>query len=804
MIGPTIQDGIFELILRFRCHNLVLTADIEKMYRQFWRHPHDRPFQNILWRNSNNEPLKKYQLNTITYGTSAAPFLATRCLKQLALDEGSECPLAAEALSSDCYMDDLLTGAESIQEAKTLRDDIIELTKKAGLKLCKFTSNKEEVIQDLDESMRIIQVNLGLEENMKTLGVSWNSKTDSFTYKIGNFSREEAISKRTILSKTAQIYDPLGLVSPVIIVAKLHLQDLWRNNLDWDSRIPEEIEAFWRKYHSQLAMLNDWRIKRAVKSSEATEIQIHGFSDASMKAYGACLYLREKTALGYQSTLICAKSRVAPIKTVSLPRLELCGAVLLAKLYNSVIDAWKIKIDSSRSWCDSMIVLGWIRSNQRQEIFVANRISEIQQLTRIEDWAHVPTKENPADYVSRGQFPEEFLKNEMWKTGPEWLIQEEGNWPNYDKQVENNGRVEPVITLAAEVREQTNRERSTLWSRYSSLSSLVRFVAYGLRLLNNMKYKGKFKISGLLTAKELQASLESIIKLVQQEEFGEEIDKLSREKKIAASSRLVRLVPIIDNGILRIGGRIKNADVDYEKQCPIILPKNHTFTYLVIRETHAKMMHAGINATLYTIRENYWIIDGRVAVRRILRSCMRCWRVKPNEIMYPMGNLPKVRLCVARPFENTSVDFCGPFYIKEKVNRNTKKIKVYVTVFVCLSIKAVHFELVGQLTTEAFLGCLRRFFARRGKSKSIYSDNGTNFVGCHRELEELHGLLNSKKFEEKTSKFLSNEKINWHFSPPRTTHFGGIWEAAVKSLKHHLLRTVRDTLFSYEELYTYI
>lgn len=279
---------------------------------------------------------------------------------------------------------------------------------------------------------------------------------------------------------------------------------------------------------------------------------------------------------------------------------------------------------------------------------------------------------------------------------------------------------------------------------------------------------------------------------------------LTRGKNIQGRSKLLKLSPFIDSEIIRVGGRIKNSEIPYEQQHPILIPKRHPVTKLIIRHTHEKYMHAGVNSTLYAVREKFWPIDGRLEVRKVVHSCIKCFRENPNEIKYVMGDLPKVRVTPARPFENCGIDYCGPFYVKEKRVRTSIKIKVYAAVFVCLCTKAIHIELVGGLTTELFLSCLRRFFARRGMSKKIYSDNGTNFVGAKNELSELYSLLNNNEHNQKIKQKLANENIVWNFSPPRTPHFGGIWEAAVRSLKTHLRRTVGETLFTYEELYTYM
>ncbi|XP_043477349.1 uncharacterized protein LOC122508206 [Leptopilina heterotoma] len=798
-IGPTIQDGIFELILRFRCYRIVLSADIEKMYRQFWIDPEDRKFQKILWRWNQSQPLRTFQLKTVTYGTACAPFMATRCLKQLAHEERTSYPLAAKAIEEDMYVDDLLTGTNSVEEAKRLRDDIITITNRAGLTMCKWLSNHSAIMMDLPDKSGTTMISLDPEKITRTLGVGWSANEDTLIFEVSQGPVIEQWTKRNILSRIAQLFDPLGLVSPIVVLAKIILQDLWRSQLGWDDGVPENIRKMWVDYHAQLPVLNGWSIDRHMLMPEATNIQLHGFSDASMKAYGACIYLRVATKEEIKTTLVCAKSRVAPIKAVTLPRLELCGALLLARLYRMVGTAIDLNLDSIHFWCDSTIVLAWLQSpEQKREIFVSNRISEIKELTAAGKWSHVPTKQNPADLVSRGVLPSTFLLNELWKEGPEWLKKNEDHWPEYRREkIMEADSAENVVTLTV-----ITKKNSDLWERFSSMKALRRFFAWSFRFKENAS-----KLShrdGPLTATELKIAEDRIMQLVQREEFEEEIKNAHAGKEISKSSTLNRLSPIYVAGMLRVGGRIENAAINDNKKHPIVLPKKHIVTRLLIREYHEKNLHSGVNTTLYALRSKYWIIDGRSLVRNVLHSCIRCFRVKPREPFYKMGNLPRVRLTAARPFENVGIDFCGPFFIKEKVHRNRGKVKVYIAVFVCLSIKAVHLELVGDLTSDSFIGCLRRFFARRGVSRSIYSDNGTNFVGANNQLRELYDLLNSKKCDDETRKFAAERGVDWHFSPPRTPHFGGIWEAAVKSVKHHAHRVLRDTLFSYESLNTFL
>ncbi|XP_043474385.1 uncharacterized protein LOC122506335 [Leptopilina heterotoma] len=736
MIGPTIQVGVFTLLIRFRQYPIALTADIEKMYRQFLIHPEDRKSKKILWRDD----------ETI------------RCLKQLAEDERNRYPRAAEVLENDFYVDDLITGAETDEECKGLKDELTELTRRAGLNLCKWRSNSLEITQDPQNGNTLLELD----------------------------------------SQIAKLYDPCGLIAPVVVFAKILMQDLWKEKSSWDDPVPLHILKLFEQFRSQLSIINNWRISRSFREESMKVVQLHGFADASEKAYGACIYIRASNGEKYKVTLLCAKSRVAPVKTVTLIRLELCAALLLAKLVKIVLDALKIEEEQVRLWTDSMITLNWIHSSpHRFGTFVANRIAEIQTLTSTTSWGHVISEENPADYVSRGQLPRDFVTNESWMFGPSWLRESEDHWPVFRSTIVELPEQKKTVTLTGSLKEKFN-----LWNRFSSLKKLIHVVAYCLRFRSRMR--GPAEFPELLTTSEIQAAFTRLLFLAQREEFSDEVQSLKKGTNLSSRSKLLKLNPIMEDNLLKVGGRIKNAEISSKQQHPILLPKNHPLTDLITRDTHEKNLHPGISGTLYALRMSFWPIDGRLTVKKIINKCIKCFRIKPKESSYVMGDLPSVRVTASRPFENVGVDYCGPFFVKEKRFRNRNKIKVYAAVFVCLSTKAVHIELVGDLSTELFLAFLRRFFARRGKSKRLYSDNGTNFVGAKNELNEIYNLLNSSEHNRVISHAMNDQNIEWHFSPPRTPHFGEIWEAAVKSLKHHLRRTIGETLLTYEELNSYL
>ncbi|XP_043591764.1 uncharacterized protein LOC122571743 [Bombus pyrosoma] len=307
--GPKLQEDLFFILLRFRSHQYVLTGDIEKMYRQFLVRPEDRKFQQILWRNNNGE-VDTYQLNTVTFGLSAAPYLAIRCLKQLADDEGHRYPRAAMVLQRDFYVDDVLTGVNTRAEAQSLRTELTELLKLAGLNIRKWASNDRKLLRGLSQHDINDELQLGESQTLKTLGVFWNSSDDSILYYVKIRPTGCRITKRIISSEIAKIYDPLGLLAPVIIRAKMLLQRLWTLKLDWDESLPADLHTEWNEYYTQLPFLNNIRFPRKTIIKSAAEIEIHGFCDASEKAYGACIYLRTITPDGQVwIRLLTAKSK---------------------------------------------------------------------------------------------------------------------------------------------------------------------------------------------------------------------------------------------------------------------------------------------------------------------------------------------------------------------------------------------------------------------------------------------------------------------------------------------------------------
>lgn len=801
MVGPVVQDDLLSILLRFRQHRYAVTGDIEKMYRAIELNSSQHSLQRIVFRNNATEPLKTFKLTTLTYGFASASYLATKCLVSLAdkvVDDNVK-----NSIQRDFYVDDYLSGSDTISGAIKLCKEVSSILSKAKFNLRKWQSNSPEILKETTknnlQNNNILNIPHS-KTSSKTLGLIWYCDTDSFSFSI-NVNLHTKVTKRNILSVVSQIFDPLGLVGPCVIDAKIIMQSLWVNKCEWDEELSHDLASQWYSFYSTLNHLNKLKIPRWVSCAYNIN-DIHVFTDASEKAYGACLYVRTVDDSGVVTVnLLTAKSRVAPIKPTTTPRLELCAALLGTRLCTKVKESLTIPIRTCRFWCDSTIVLGWLSTSANQlKQFVRNRANEIQESTSGCTWSYVASKENPADILSRGLKADLISSSKLWWSGPPFLLQNQNTWPcmpnKRDKQqlpdilsnFSNTNEIDKHSTLNQNILTQ-------LIYQHSKLTYLQRIVAYILRFINNLKLKQN-KTLGPLTQKELQISLNYIIKAAQIEMFPEEYNLLQSNKSLPRKNRLISLTPFLDSdGLIRVGGRLDNSPYDYNVKHPILLCSKHHFTKILFEMLHKRLLHAGPQLLLANVRQTYWPLGGRNLSKSILKNCVICFRHKAQGTQPIMGQLPAHRTTLEFPFINSSVDYSGPILIADRRGRGCKLIKSYLCIFVCLAVKAVHLELVTSLTKESYMAALNRFIARRGKPRTILSDNGTNFIGASNELRAL--LQNAD-----LASSIADEGIEFSFTPPYSPHFNGIAEAAVRSTKNHLTKLLKHANFTYEELYT--
>ncbi|XP_058817789.1 uncharacterized protein LOC131681097 [Topomyia yanbarensis] len=831
LVGPVVQQDLLSIVMRFRTHHIALVADIEKMYRQVFLHPDDQSFQRILWRTIPDEPITTYELQTVTYGTASAPYLATRTLQQIAQDTKQLYPIASGPVTEDFYVDDFLSGAPDVESAIKLRREASAMLASAGLPLKKWASNSPEVLGDVPPDDVAIQPfhNLQDDQAVSTLGLIWEPKLDILRFKVQLPLAASVLTKRKVMSYIAQIFDPLGLVGPTITKAKLFMQRLWalKQNgeaCEWDTPLPFTLQEEWKLFHNTLHLLSEVRVPRFISMPDAVSIQLHFFCDASERAYGTCCYVRTEAHGTVSVQLLASKSKVAPLSTrQTIARLELCAAHLSTQLYKKLNATLKLPA-TVHFWTDSTTVLQWLRGNpSRWKTFVANRVSQIQFSTDLNRWKHVPGVDNPADDISRGLSPTDLLNRTRWWTGTQWLARSPDFWPNptlpaaETPEVSAEGRKIPLVAMTT-----TQLSFCTdLFARYSNFSKLRRVTAFIQRYLHVLRErasqrrleKEKYKplvIPNInphpvhpLTAQELQHAELTLCHLAQGELFAEEISDLASGERVARSSTLKWLNPFVDpEGTVRVGGRLRNAALTDAKKHPIVLSAKHPLAVLLASFYHLKLLHAGPQLLLATLRQKFWILGGRNLVKSVFHRCHTCFRSKPTLVQQSTADLPASRVSPTRPFSVCGVDYCGPFYLKSAV-RNRGPTKVYVDIFVCFSTKAVHIELVSDLSTPAFLAALRRLVARRGKVVELHSDNATAFKGASNALNRIYRMLKVDESDRnQIFDWCSDNEIRWKFIPPRAPHFGGLWEAAVKSAKTHLLKAIGNVNVAYEDMLT--
>ncbi|XP_047985026.1 uncharacterized protein LOC125225360 [Leguminivora glycinivorella] len=544
--------------------------------------------------------------------------------------------------------------------------------------------------------------------------------------------------------------------------------------------------------------INTFKIERWIGTHVVSDIELHAFSDATPQAYACVIYCKINIEGQTKIVLLAGKSRLVPnSKTVTLPRAELCGAHLLAKLMIKIkqcLNNHNIKV---YGWVDSTAVLGWLQGDpNRWNTFVANRVRQITEVIPPECWRYVKSAENPSDCASRGLTASQLKQHTLWWQGPTWLPTFQAD--KYDKQMNYPTHEEqniPQVHVAVNAEPEDNLI-DQLINKYSSFSKLIHVLAWVRRFISKKQDR---KSSNYLHLSELREASTLIIKRVQKTEFQEEYQELKKSRPISTKSNILDLCPFIDEeGVLRVKGRLRNAYITFDMKHPIILPHKHRLTSLIIDHAHKMALHGPARTTLNFIRNKYWIVGGNSATKQFIRHCVICKKQKANMRNQIMGDLPAARSNPSRPFEHTGVDFTGHVFLKANKGRGIKTTKGYVCVFVCMATKAVHLELVSDMTASAFIAALRRMAARRGTPLHIYSDNGRNFLKASKILKEeyleIQNVVNTE-----CQGAISDMGITWHFNAPAWPSAGGLWEGCVKVFKYHLKRVIGEQKLTYEE-----
>lgn len=731
--GPMMLEDLTGLLIQFRCHNIGLTADVEKAFLQIGLNNDDRDVTRFLWLKDSKMPvtednLVQYRFTRVPFGIISSPFLLNATIKHhLQTSEGNY----TKQLASNIYVDNLLTGTESVDEALDLYKEAKGKFAEISMNLREWSSNSKEFLDQIQD--------VALETTVKTLGLNWELKEDSLHLR-AKVNKTNEVTKRGILKTIAAIYDPCGFSVPIVLPAKLLLQQLWKQKVKWDSSLSDDTKQEWINILEDLKEIESIRLPRNITIPKENKSGLHCFTDSSTVAYAAVVYLVQ----GDNVQFIIGKSRLVPNKdqeNLKIPKLEMLGVLIGSRLIKFVLKFLQLHVTQTILWTDSQIVKSWFYSDKLLEPFVSRRMEEIKKNKDLVV-RYVPSRLNPADTATRPNISKE--DREMWLRGPAFLRQDSKTWPK--------SPVGEVSLLLGEGLSDTEKHE---------------------------KVKSQSANSNSVTITNQDTQLEEIRQL-QKRMFPEE----AQGKKTSLAGSLSLFCDT--NGILRCDGRLAHSDLSYDAKYPILLPKESEFTERLIKETHEKNLHVGVAHTLSIIRQKYWIPQGRSRVQKTLSKCARCVKHGGGPFELPKTPaLPVERVNFTHSFAYTGADYFGPMVVQTE---NGLK-KRWICLFTCLVIRAIHLEVVKDLTTNECLMAFKRFIATRGIPTLILTDNASQF--------RLLGEVLTKE-----GNFTTN--IKWKFIPQLAPWHGGAYERLVAIVKHCLKRTLQKQMLDETQLLTII
>ncbi len=772
---------IFRAITKARCGKYVLIGDMKKMFWQIKMSEDDQRFHGIMCEG------ETYVFTRVCYGDKPSPSIADYSMRMIAQAGKTELPKAASMIEKKRYVDDLQDANSIPDELIKQREEVDELLGRFGFEIKEWRSNNSDIGT--------------VKDNLKMLGTRWFPKEDQLAASMKQ-QVKSTFSKGAVLSSVNGIWDPIGILAGVRMIGKLIFQSIVRMKYDWEVEVSdEELKNRWKTWCKDISRCSDIKIDRSLlpnKIKEPVNCVLVGFSDGSSVAHGCTLYLRWADKDGYvEVKFVAAKGKVNPIKGTTVPRSEMCGAFLLSRLAYSAERAFedtelKEKIGEKVFFTDSTTALSWTKSGAiKFKPFVKNKVIEMQELHSIRSWHFVPRAKNTtADLVSKG-----CSKGRLQEIidGPDFLHSPREEWKftpmKVDQEEEDSEKVHSVLAHGIDIQPST-KDLPIDIDRYSSWNKLLRVTACVLKF-------GKTK-----DEKSNVDELESTSNLSDMDIKRAEVYWIKIAQKKLDESKIENLVPFIDEaGIVRANGRLGKSELfTYEQKHPVILPKNHKVSELIVQQVHKKVFHSGYSRVVAEVRKNYWIVGVRCMARRIGRTCVVCRRWRGKAFEQIMSELPSFRVNQGQPFEISAVDYFGPFDMKTGYRR---KKKAYGAVFTCLATRAAHIELVSDLTTQSFLLALTRFISRWDQPKEMRSDNGSNFVGAANVIREmLERWREDTEDRQQLKDFCSKNGFKWTFSTPLASHHNGCVESMIKSVKLVLNKIVHRNTLNEEEYRT--
>lgn len=800
--GPDLASSLMGVLLRFRQESVAIVGDISKMFYQVKVPRHHADYMRFFWLNSDGKSVE-YRLLVHVFGAKSSPSVANYALKQCT--NYTQCTETVNsAVQCNFYVDDFLKSVSSEKECLSIISEVSKVLSQTGFTLTAFNSNSPEILKALPpESLSKDACIHELQDNDETqaLGVIWKTGNDKLSFKC-NLLSFQVITKRNMLKVLASVFDPLGLLNPVLIHGKRLFQEACRQQISWDDEVSKDIIITWRKWLLEIGKLNFYEVPRCLKlNKNAKKIVLHTFSDGSEKSYGAVCYLSfiydDHDA---SSALVTSKSRLTPLNNSTLktiPRIELAAAKVAVELSAKVKHELEYELDREVYWTDSITVLKYINSNSaRFQRYVSNKVNYIRNFTNPLQWKYVPSIQNPADIITRGYSTSKLIDSSLWNHGPNFITntslepkQQTTNLLDPDDiEVKKDKLVLTCITANPDPVDCLMTSCSSWYKLKVRIASVLMFkyaIQHGL------------SVEREVSLNKIKEAENCIFKYYQNKYYFIEIQCLNKNMNLPQTSSIRKLNPFLDSSnIMRVGGRLTNSAAEYDVKHPIILPPSF-LAELVLTEIHKNIGHLGRESMMAKLRTKYWITRANSIAKKITNTCVICKKVQGRTGKQIMADLPKERITGSLPvFANTGTDYFGPFYTKH----GRKEEKIYGVIFTCMNSRAIHIELSHNLTTDSFLNALRRFIARRGNVRYMVSDNGTNLTGGNTELKNSIDQWNEGAIDT----WMKQRNIEWKFNTPNASHFGGFFEREIRSIRKvfNSVMMEQNVKLTFEELHT--
>ena len=819
--GPNLTEDLLAVLIRFRTQRVVLLADIEKSFPQIIIREEHRDALRFLWDMDGSGKPQTFRLTRNYFGFASSSFVLAACVRKLLQWHESKYPETVDGIRENYYVDDVATGASSDEKATKLYHEAKEIFAYGSFNLRKWTSNSatlRELFRKNGDGIEKFEVS----NWYNVLGLQYSPCTDSMKLKISAIDTTPSlVTKRTVLSLIASVFDRIGIAAPLLLPAKLLMQKLWTLGLMWDDPVPEQIAVDFTKWLGELDKIRTINFPRRYwKKNDRVNAVLHVFCDASQYAYGFSAYVVSQPGSNdAESALILAKSKVAPLKNTTIPRLELMALTLAAEAASYIRDNCRFKFDKEYLWTDNTGVYYQASSAGPETLptFARNRVQKIKRLAGSAEILHVPGHLNTADLVSRGCTFKEFTDSN-WLVGPSFIRQTRSAWPPQPQKTTREMKINTVTIEHASYQSfivmrppqpmqiHANFTSSTApppdlqpvflpFNTCSKWSVYIRSIVRVRRAIDRMRRRLTHRdVSKPILFAALRAAEDLVVSQVQADAYGIEIQSLLASRPIPKTSSIHVLNPFLRDNLLRLGGRL-GAHVGALPKNPIILPPKHPITKLILRDLHERSKHAGPSHVLIASRNRYWIPQGKRVIMNLIHSCANCRRFHLKPASAPTGPPPSARVSASQVFEHVGTDVIGPLYVRGESNTDKK---VWIVIFTCCAVRAVHLELLNSLTTTEFLMSLRRFKARRGCPKTFYSDNAKAYKRAAEDLMILCNIMKSTTVLES----LALDGIQWNFSIEKAPWYMGFTERLVGSVKTALKKVLGRAKVEWQELST--